>query len=68
MSKDCLFCKIAAGENPGPLAGIPFTVKDIFCVKGTPSTAASRILANFTAIQRILFVHRQAKDTKVDAG
>lgn len=41
--------KLAAGEDPGPLAGIPFTVKDIFCVKGTPSTAASRILANFTA-------------------
>jgi len=41
--------KIAAGEDPGPLAGIPFTVKDIFCVKGTPSTAASRILANFIA-------------------
>jgi aspartyl-tRNA(Asn)/glutamyl-tRNA(Gln) amidotransferase subunit A len=41
--------KLAAGEDPGPLAGIPFTVKDIFCVQGTPSTAASRILANFTA-------------------
>lgn len=41
--------KIAAGEDPGPLAGVPFTVKDIFCVEGTPSTAASRILANFTA-------------------
>ena len=41
--------KLAAGEEAGPLAGVPFTVKDIFCVKGTPSTAASRILANFTA-------------------
>ncbi len=41
--------KLSAGEDPGPLAGIPITVKDIFCVKGTPSTAASRILANFTA-------------------
>ena len=41
--------KLAAGEDPGLLAGIPFTVKDIFCVKGTPSTAASRILANFHA-------------------
>ena len=41
--------KLAAGEDPGPLAGIPFTVKDIFCVEGTPSTAASRILANFVA-------------------
>jgi aspartyl-tRNA(Asn)/glutamyl-tRNA(Gln) amidotransferase subunit A len=41
--------KIATGEDPGSLAGIPFTVKDIFCVRGTPSTAASRILANFIA-------------------
>jgi aspartyl-tRNA(Asn)/glutamyl-tRNA(Gln) amidotransferase subunit A len=41
--------KLASGEDPGPLAGIPFTVKDIFCVRGTPSTAGSRILANFVA-------------------
>jgi len=41
--------KIAAGEDPGPLAGVPVTIKDIFCVQGTPSTAASRILANFMA-------------------
>jgi len=41
--------KLAAGEDPGPLAGIPVAIKDIFCVKDTPSTAASRILANFTA-------------------
>ena len=41
--------RLAKGDDPGPLAGVPFTVKDIFCVKGTPSTAASRILANFVA-------------------
>jgi aspartyl-tRNA(Asn)/glutamyl-tRNA(Gln) amidotransferase subunit A len=41
--------KIAAGEDPGPLAGVPFTAKDIFCVQGTPSTAGARILANFVA-------------------
>lgn len=41
--------KLAAGEDPGPLAGVPVTVKDIFCVHGTPSTAGSRILANFVA-------------------
>ena len=41
--------QIAAGEVVGPLAGIPFTVKDIFCVKGTLSTAGSRILSNFRA-------------------
>lgn len=41
--------KLGEGEDPGPLAGVPFTVKDIFCVQGTPSTAGSRILANFVA-------------------
>jgi len=41
--------KIAAGEDAGPLAGVPVTIKDIFCVTGTPSTAASKILANFVA-------------------
>jgi len=32
--------KLAAGEDPGPLAGLPFTVKDVFCVQGAPTTAA----------------------------
>lgn len=41
--------QLAAGNDPGLLAGIPFTVKDIFCVRGTYSTAASRILANYRA-------------------
>ncbi|MCU0486687.1 MAG: amidase family protein, partial [Anaerolineales bacterium] len=41
--------KLAAGEPVGPLAGVPFTVKDIFCVRGAPATAASRILATFVA-------------------
>jgi aspartyl-tRNA(Asn)/glutamyl-tRNA(Gln) amidotransferase subunit A len=41
--------KLAAGQDLGPLAGVPVTVKDIFCVEDTPSTAASKILANFNA-------------------
>lgn len=41
--------RVKAGEPVGHLAGVPLTVKDIFTVKGTPSTAASKILANFTA-------------------
>jgi aspartyl-tRNA(Asn)/glutamyl-tRNA(Gln) amidotransferase subunit A len=41
--------QIAMGEDPGPLAGVPFTVKDIFTVKDTRSTAGSKILANFVA-------------------
>lgn len=41
--------KISKGQDAGPLAGVPFTAKDIFTVKGVLSTAASRILSNFVA-------------------
>jgi aspartyl-tRNA(Asn)/glutamyl-tRNA(Gln) amidotransferase subunit A len=41
--------RIQAGEEAGSLAGVPFTVKDIFCVQDTLSTAGSNILANFVA-------------------
>jgi aspartyl-tRNA(Asn)/glutamyl-tRNA(Gln) amidotransferase subunit A len=41
--------QLAAGKDPGVLAGVPLAVKDIFCVRGTLSTAASRILSNFRA-------------------
>src|SRR5689334_452680 len=31
----------------GPLAGVPLAVKDLFCVEGVPSMAASRILEGY---------------------
>ncbi len=40
---------VARGENPGSLAGVPLSVKDIFTVKGAPATAASKILSNYDA-------------------
>lgn len=40
---------LADGEDPGPLAGVPLAVKDIFCVRGTPSTAGSKILETFVS-------------------
>lgn len=39
--------RIAKGEDPGPLAGVPFGIKDMFCTKGLKTTAASKILENF---------------------
>ncbi|MCC6189848.1 MAG: Asp-tRNA(Asn)/Glu-tRNA(Gln) amidotransferase subunit GatA [Anaerolineales bacterium] len=41
--------RLARGEDPGPLAGVPLSIKDIFCVEGTLSTAGSRMLANYVA-------------------
>src|ERR1700754_4565743 len=34
---------IAAGKNPGPLAGVPFAVKNLFDVKGIATVAGSKI-------------------------
>jgi aspartyl-tRNA(Asn)/glutamyl-tRNA(Gln) amidotransferase subunit A len=38
--------RIAAGRM-GALEGLPLAIKDLFCTKGTRTTAASRILGNF---------------------
>ncbi|MDA0563079.1 Asp-tRNA(Asn)/Glu-tRNA(Gln) amidotransferase subunit GatA [Streptomonospora sp. S1-112] len=36
--------RLAAGEDPGPLAGVPVAHKDVFTTADMPTTAASRIL------------------------
>ncbi|HSH18423.1 MAG TPA: Asp-tRNA(Asn)/Glu-tRNA(Gln) amidotransferase subunit GatA [Candidatus Saccharimonadales bacterium] len=41
--------KVDAGENAGPLAGVPFIAKDNFLVFGAETTAASKILHGFNA-------------------
>lgn len=41
--------KIKNKEDVGRLAGVPFVVKDNFLAFGAPSTAASKMLANFEA-------------------
>ncbi|MFZ9840858.1 MAG: Asp-tRNA(Asn)/Glu-tRNA(Gln) amidotransferase subunit GatA [Candidatus Nanopelagicales bacterium] len=39
--------KLAAGEEIGPLAGVPVAVKDIFTQTGIPTTCGSKILENW---------------------
>jgi aspartyl-tRNA(Asn)/glutamyl-tRNA(Gln) amidotransferase subunit A len=38
--------RVAAGEDPGPLAGVPFGVKDLFDIVGLPTTAGSSVYAD----------------------
>ena len=49
---------IQDGIDPGPLAGVPYTAKDIFTVKGVRSTAASKILSNYIAPYSATVVER----------
>ena len=52
--------RIAAGEDPGPLAGVPIALKDNMCTRGIPTTCSSKILEGWrppytaTAVDRVV--------------
>ncbi len=43
---DAVDAKVAAGQDPGPLAGVPYGVKDLFDIAGLPTTAGSMLYAD----------------------
>ena len=56
---DAVDARVAAGEDAGPLAGVPVALKDNMCTRGVPTTCASRILEGWrppydaTAVERL---------------
>ena len=40
---DAVDAEVAAGRDPGPLAGVPYCVKDLFDVEGLPTTAGAAL-------------------------
>src|SRR5436305_5184757 len=52
--------RLAAGEDPGPLAGVPVALKDNLSLEGRAVTCGSRILAGYvapytaTAVERLI--------------
>ena len=52
--------RVARGEDPGPLAGVPIALKDNLCTRGIPTTCSSRILEGWrppydaTVVERVV--------------
>lgn len=55
---------VQAGRDPGPFAGVPFAVKNLFDIAGLPTIAGSRIHAERPPAAR----HATAIERLVDAG
>ncbi len=56
---DAIDRAVAAGQDPGPLAGVPIALKDNLCTRGVDTTCSSRILEGWrppydaTVVQRL---------------
>jgi aspartyl-tRNA(Asn)/glutamyl-tRNA(Gln) amidotransferase subunit A len=52
--------QVAAGQDPGPLAGLPVALKDNLCTRGVATTCSSRILEHWrppytaTVVERVV--------------
>src|SRR5262249_26539768 len=44
---DAVDAEVAAGRDPGRLAGVPIALKDNLCTRGVPTTCSSRILEHW---------------------
>ncbi len=59
---------VGRGESPGALAGVPIAVKDNICVRGSVTTAGSRILDGFVSSYSATVVRRLVEAGAVIVG
>jgi aspartyl-tRNA(Asn)/glutamyl-tRNA(Gln) amidotransferase subunit A len=59
---------VAAGRDPGPLAGVPVALKDNMCTRGIPTTCSSRILAGWRPPYDATVVSRLAEAGAILVG
>ena len=59
---DEIDARLAAGETVGPLAGVPFAVKNLFDVAGLPTRAGSRINRDLPPAERDGALVRRLED------
>lgn len=55
---DALDRRLAAGERPGPLWGVPFSVKDLYDTRDLRTTYGSRVFARHVPHEDAVFVQR----------
>ena len=59
---------VAAGRDPGTLAGVPIALKDNMCTRGVPTTCSSRILEGWKPPYDATVVSRLAELGAVSVG
>jgi len=59
---------VAAGNDPGPLAGVPLALKDNMCTRGIPTTCSSKILEGWKPPYDATVVTKLAASGAVTVG
>ena len=67
-SAEAIDAAVAAGRDPGPLAGVPIAVKDNMCTRGVPTTCSSKILEGWKPPYDATVVERLAQSGAVVVG
>ncbi len=65
---DAVDARVTAGEDPGPLAGVPVALKDNMCTRGVPTTCSSLILEGWRPPYNATVVERLAAAGAVVVG